>query len=157
MLLQGSRDFTVRALFNAWTADDHDVPGTQSRLIAPKTVTYDALDAIAIHGAARALARYHQAEAGLTQVVAACQHRQSASGRAPWLIKNTLKFARLNQPLPTRKASAGRLDGRRDRHWNQAESRARPLARRFLMIWRPLAVAMRARKPWVRLRCSLLG
>src|SRR5690242_4853724 len=35
--------------------------------------------------------------------------------------------------------------------------RARPLARRAARTLRPLAVAMRARKPWVRLRCKLLG
>src|SRR5258706_9969994 len=36
-------------------------------------------------------------------------------------------------------------------------SRARPLARRLARTLRPLAVAIRARKPCVRLRCKLLG
>lgn len=36
-------------------------------------------------------------------------------------------------------------------------SRARPLARRLEMILRPLAVAIRARKPWDRFRLMLLG
>src|SRR5258706_10566767 len=35
--------------------------------------------------------------------------------------------------------------------------RARPLARRLARTLRPLAVAIRARKPCVRLRCKLLG
>lgn len=39
----------------------------------------------------------------------------------------------------------------------QAESRLRPLARRRLSTSRPLRVAIRARKPWVRLRFRLLG
>ena len=36
-------------------------------------------------------------------------------------------------------------------------SRERPLARRLEMILRPLAVAIRARKPWDRFRLMLLG
>src|SRR5690606_42115757 len=39
----------------------------------------------------------------------------------------------------------------------QALSRLRPLARRALMIARPWAVRMRARKPWARLRLRKLG
>lgn len=38
-----------------------------------------------------------------------------------------------------------------------AERRLRPLARRAARILRPLFVAMRARKPWLRLRLRLLG
>lgn len=40
---------------------------------------------------------------------------------------------------------------------NQAARRLRPLARRRLRTWRPLAVAIRARKPCVRLRFNTLG
>ena len=39
----------------------------------------------------------------------------------------------------------------------QGQSRLRPLARRRASKRRPLFVAMRARKPWVRARCKLLG
>lgn len=39
----------------------------------------------------------------------------------------------------------------------QAERRLRPFARRRLIKCRPLLVAMRERKPWVRLRLSTLG
>jgi len=39
----------------------------------------------------------------------------------------------------------------------QADSRARPLARRALITARPPRVCMRARKPWVRLRFKVLG
>jgi len=39
----------------------------------------------------------------------------------------------------------------------QADSRARPLARRALSTARPPLVLMRARNPCVRLRLSLLG
>lgn len=38
-----------------------------------------------------------------------------------------------------------------------AERRRRPLARRALITSRPPLVAMRARKPWLRLRLILLG
>src|SRR5450432_4049 len=40
---------------------------------------------------------------------------------------------------------------------NQVQRRLRPLARRRASSRRPLLVAMRARKPWVRARCRLLG
>jgi hypothetical protein len=36
-------------------------------------------------------------------------------------------------------------------------SRARPLARRAFRTFRPLAVWLRARKPWVRARFNRLG
>jgi hypothetical protein len=39
----------------------------------------------------------------------------------------------------------------------QAESLLRPWARRRARTWRPFLVAMRLRKPWRRLRTSLLG
>ena len=39
----------------------------------------------------------------------------------------------------------------------QQARRLRPRARRRAMTWRPLLVAMRARKPWVRLRFNTLG
>lgn len=39
----------------------------------------------------------------------------------------------------------------------QAVSRWRPLARRRLISWRPLLVAMRERKPWLRFRFNTLG
>src|SRR3984893_2385190 len=41
--------------------------------------------------------------------------------------------------------------------WCQGQRRLRPLARRRASNRRPLFVAMRARKPWVRARCKLLG
>jgi hypothetical protein len=40
---------------------------------------------------------------------------------------------------------------------DQADRRARPLARRALRTRRPPLVAMRARNPWRRLRLILLG
>ncbi len=39
----------------------------------------------------------------------------------------------------------------------QADKRARPRARRALMIWRPDLVLILARNPWVRLRLIMLG
>src|SRR5438132_11514112 len=41
--------------------------------------------------------------------------------------------------------------------WAQADRRLRPFARRAASTLRPAAVAMRARKPWRRLRTRLLG
>ena len=49
--------------------------------------------------------------------------------------------------------------GHNEASWpvTQRDSSARPFARRRLRIMRPPRVAMRARKPCVRLRFSLLG
>ena len=47
--------------------------------------------------------------------------------------------------------------GHRVRPADQADRTLRPLARRALMMARPDAVAMRARKPWVRTRLMRLG
>jgi hypothetical protein len=43
------------------------------------------------------------------------------------------------------------------RELDQGVSRERPLARRALITLRPLRVAIRARKPWVRALLSRLG
>lgn len=50
-----------------------------------------------------------------------------------------------------------RRDVTRAQNQIQTLSFLRPFARRLLMTLRPLAVAMRARKPCVRLRLILLG
>jgi len=77
------------------------------------------------------------------------------------MVKNSSRV--LRPPFITAANSFGR-NNRRDLGSppgaltdGQTLSRERPFARRALRMARPLAVFMRARNPWVRLRFSTLG
>src|SRR5690606_4605709 len=120
-----------------------------------------ALDAVAADRAAVDLARDRQAQAGGTAVAEQVQGEQRGAGAA------TLG----KDPVEVRAHADARLAGQAAVHgigirggaaaWaargHQALRRLRPLARRRARILRPSAVAMRARKPWSRLRLRLLG
>ena len=81
------------------------------------------------------------------------QDREVTIGMTLRITEYGTEFRRPGQPGGTRKAMADRC------RLNQryGVSRARPLARRRASTLRPLRVAMRARKPWLRLRLSTLG
>ena len=77
------------------------------------------------------------------------QYGEVAVGRALRLTEDPGVIGSRQEPLTPREAPAKRNC--------QEASRARPFARRALMILRPDLVAMRARKPCVRTRLRLLG
>jgi hypothetical protein len=88
----------------------------------------------------------------MAQLVAAKAHMKTAAACASAAQPQGGEFSRPAYPRIARKTG-----GRHDQPPDYGIRRLRPFARRALMILRPSAVAMRARKPCVRARLSLLG
>src|SRR5690606_15391013 len=121
-----------------------------------------ALDPVAADRASVDLARYRQAQAGGLAIAEQGQGEQRGSGAAA-VAEDAVEFgAHANARLAWQAAVHGRsyhdrAASVRAAREHQALRRLRPLARRRARILRPSAVAMRARKPWSRLRLRLLG
>ena len=114
------------------------------------------LELVAIHGTLRRSARDRQTEPSDGSAARPCENGEETIARSQRLgedspeLRGTMQslFGREAGAFPQRRAKTGVRYGVR---------RARPLARRLARTLRPAAVAMRARNPWVRLRCKLLG
>lgn len=122
-----------------------------------KTFTHDPLDSISLSGLGRHAAADRNAET--RSVVVAGQVNESEVGfvDTPPVVQYTDEFGRtedtLRWPEPSRRSPVPRFDETA----YSAASRARPRARRFLIMRRPFFVFMRARKPCLRARLSLPG
>src|SRR5690606_18060661 len=133
---------------------DNDVDGRYCRLMAPERFAGLPLDAVALDGRGRHLARHRQPQSRRDQPVRCGQQGKKGIGRTNAVAEDARERFRFQQTPGAGKPEAliSRLS-RRD----YGQSRARPLARRAASTLRPPLVAMRARKPWVRLRRRLLG
>lgn len=89
----------------------------------------------------------------MSMIIAGDKKREMAITYPFRIRKHPAERTRCQQPHVTGK----RMGRRRHQHPDQGVSRARPLARRALSTCRPLLVAIRARKPCVRLRLITLG
>lgn len=97
-------------------------------------------------------------EPRVSQVVGAHRHAEVGVTEALPFLVSGLEVGLA--PDAARGGQAGRsgpLGRRQGTGRGQGISFLRPLARRRARILRPLAVAMRARNPWVRARRTLLG
>src|SRR5690606_15777295 len=120
------------------------------------------LDAVASDGAAVDLARHGKPQPRRLAVAEEMQGEEGRAGTATLSEHAVEVCARADARLAGQAAvhqDSGRdgAAGERAAHRHQAVRRLRPLARRRARILRPSAVAMRARKPWSRLRLRLLG
>ena len=97
---------------------------------------------------------FGKAEARLTPAILESQQDKAAVAGASRPLEDAAIVTRAEKPSGAGKA---RGSGARPDNLAQGVRRARPLARRALMILRPLRVAIRARKPWVRARLIRLG
>lgn len=84
------------------------------------------------------------------QTVGPIDQDKAVKTRPPSFGKDCLELAPFAEPAIPTKGLGGRLVA-------QGVNRARPLARRAFKTLRPLRVAIRARKPWVRARLMRLG
>ncbi len=150
-------------------ADDH-VDRRQSRLMQPERLTDDPADPITFHRVAGELDRDREAEPRMAKVIGPQPRGEAALMDAPPARAQRLELARLAQSRPRRQPESGprRRVGiggsdRVSRRWAGSRrerygiSFLRPLARRRASTLRPFLVAMRARKPCVFLRRTLLG
>lgn len=136
--------------------------------VAPEGFPDQALDAVAIDRPRRTLAGDRQTEPRFALLVgpAARKQREEPIAALYRLVEDTAEVVRPQQTFAAGKLLAGEpasatsgrcATGRRGRRRVQGVRRTRPLARRALMTLRPLRVAQRARKPWVRARLRRLG
>lgn len=146
---RGEQDGVVR-FRRAGAAQHHAVQTAEFPLVAPEAFAHDPLDPVARHGGLGDLAGDGQAQAGVSQIVGSGQHGEAAIAGFDWLGEDGGESVSASQPGATREAR-GAGQG------IQGDRRARPLARRAFRTRRPPRVAMRARKPWVRLRWMMLG
>ena len=113
------------------------------------------LEAIPAYRAARALTSDGESEAGPLASVRAHEYDEEGIGVLDRAREDSLEIggtqeagALRQRPPPGPNAKCGKDQGIR---------RARPFARRDCRTFRPFRVAIRARKPWVRARLSVLG
>ena len=128
--------------------------------MAAKRFADDALDAIALDRFFADPARHRQPDAGMVQPVGGDMDIETRAVQPPFVIENRAELLAVHQPQATTETRrnghrVGRLGQLRGRI--QALRRTRRLARRALMTARPARVRIRSRKPWVRLRFSMLG
>ena len=135
--------------------------GGNAALLQPELLAYLPLQAIAPHGIAHAPHRNRQPESRLRALLGrttaanksfpkrrppakACWN---STGRRSLAQRGNRAAATGDEPAPAARPS----------NFLYGISRLRPLARRRARTLRPFFVAMRARKPWVRARRTLLG
>src|SRR5690606_20991836 len=144
-----------------WPRHQDVVARRQERPQQAEVVAQDAADAVAHHGAPVDLARNRQAQARDPVAGAPVQGEQGQRDAAS-VAEDAVEVGARPDPRRRREArlihaSGGGTRSKRGPGTDQADRRLRPLARRRARILRPSAVAMRARKPWSRLRLRLLG
>lgn len=130
----------------------HQIQSAQFRLVTTETFPRHPLDAVPVHGALHLSAGDRQTETRPGQTVGAGQDRETVITGFDRAAEDPFELGALGQPQgpgKTRRSGSGML--------LQGVRRARPLARRAFSTRRPFLVAMRARKPWVRLRFRTLG
>lgn len=125
-------------------------------LVQAKRLANDAPYAVSTHGAADGTQRHGHAEPGLATAVRNILDSEERVADATSGLAYLLEVPSVAELLGRRKTVACR-GVRADQRDTPTASRLRPFALRRLMTWRPFLVAMRARKPWVRLRLILLG
>jgi hypothetical protein len=125
----------------------------------PHHLAQAAANTVAFHSVAH-LARHREADARTVRIAAPARLQHERAAGRPRSRCGSPKVRPALQPLHgnTRlgKARLGKTRFERARAC-YALSRLRPCARRAATTLRPPLVAMRARKPWRRLRTNLLG
>ncbi len=157
MRLQARADLDAAALGGRRPRVDDDVQGGQLVLAMTERFAREALDAVALDGVARGLDADGEAKPGLSCVVGSGNHEEQRIGRSLALPVNGVELRLVGQAARARKASREWRAIVTARENGQTARRLRPFARRRARTRRPPLVAMRARKPWTRLRCRLLG
>ncbi len=131
----------------------HQVQTGQLLLIVAETLADHTLYAVAINRTLQRLFRDGQSEPGVRLSTVPVENGKAIIGRSSGILEYPPILGGFQQPSRAIETLPFRAQGIRF----QGARRARPLARRALITLRPLRVAMRARKPWVRARLRLLG
>ena len=135
---------------------DHDVDRGQVSLAMPKRLPHDPLQPITRDGVARRLDADRHAQPSSNRRARTGDDEEQRVGGSLAVPMHGVEAGFVGDAARAREASrgVGRTSGGSG---GQTARRLRPFARRRLSTSRPPFVAMRARKPWTRLRCRLLG
>ena len=125
-------------------------------LMEAKPLAQQPLEPVARDGATGRAHAHGQAQARVAEGIAAHDYEKVGIGRAPTRGVYGVVLVLVGQAPATRKTVRRGLASTRS-PGGQTARRLRPFARRRLSTSRPPFVAIRARNPWVRLRCRLLG
>ena len=156
MCVQTARELVGCRLGGRGSNIDDDIACGHCMLMKPEPLPEQALEAVAPDGAAGCAHAHGQSQARVVQYVAPHDHEEVGIGRAPTRGVYGVVLVLVGQAPATRKTVRRGLASTRS-PGGQTARRLRPFARRRLSTSRPPFVAIRARNPWVRLRCRLLG
>jgi hypothetical protein len=134
---------------------DGNIDRWQRVLVQAKGFTGESFDAVASNGTAEDASGDAQSQPRMSFIIGEDRQGEKciAEFSAPPL--HIAKFGRLVQSLARLERKF--TDRKEPVATRYGQSSLRPFARRRASNARPLFVAMRARKPWVRARCKLLG
>ena len=124
-------------------------------LVQTKGLAREAFDAIARYSGAEGARRDAQTQSRIRFIVGQNGKAEKCIGELSAAPLHITKFGRLVQTLARLERKG--TDRKESDAMRYGQRRLRPFARRRASNRRPLLVAMRARKPWVRARCKLLG
>ena len=137
---------------NSVTRQHYNIKSLHGVEVPAEAFPDNPFDSVTRYSGAHPLARDGQPKTRFDCAVGACKHGECCVHGSLRILEYPSEVAAATQAQTLRQAFTGPASTR-----TQAESRARPLARRDLITWRPDFVRMRTRKPWLRLRLSLLG
>ena len=156
MGVETARQHGRRCIFRGGTGVDDYVSSWRGILVKAEPLAQQALEPIARHRTAGRTHAHGQAQARVAEGIAAHDYEKVGIGRAPTRGVYGVVLVLVGQAPATRKTVRRGLASTRS-PGGQTARRLRPFARRRLSTSRPPFVAIRARNPWVRLRCRLLG
>ena len=157
MARQAGADLRVRRLAGSDPGIHDEIHGRQLLLVVSKRLTRETLDAVAVDRVPGSLDADGQSETRAAKRVVPRDDQKQRIGRPLTFTVNGVEFGLVGETARAGKAARCERSGEALRGNGQTARRLRPLARRRLSTRRPPFVAMRARKPWTRLRCRLLG
>ena len=152
--LQDVEQPLVRLTGRTLGTEHHDIDSRKPPTESPKALSRDPFESIAIDRTAGAFFGDGQTETRLIEAIGTIEYDETLTTGSIRVGEDALELTRLGQASFASKSLsgvAGSFQGA------QGIRRARPLARRALRTLRPLRVALRARKPWVRARFRRLG
>ena len=157
MCRKARADLGVRRLGRGGARIHDEVHGRQFLLAVTERFPDETLQAIASHRVAGCLDANRKPQSRTARFIGAGDHHEQCIRRPLALTVDGVELWLVGESARARKARRYRTIGILRRGNDQTARRLRPFARRRANTRRPPLVAMRARKPWTRLRCRLLG
>jgi hypothetical protein len=178
---QGCDQFGVLGSDRLASAHDHQIQPQKALPLSAKALSHQTLEAVSFHRAAGALLGNGEPQTDLAVGVGSGQDGEVGIDGLAGAFEDPLELCLVEQPggagEPLVGWDLGRFFAKRPENvcadllarfvpagvpgtrvaGQRGVSRARPLARRACKTFRPLRVALRARKPWVLARLRRLG